>query len=541
MAGRRALPFAGGMYLADARRPLQFHAPDGYLFTVRGNAAALMRRAGARPVYPEIGVWHVEARRGPALRDQLLARGLLHDTATEQRRLLREIPGSDPLVTTEWWKDNVDAEGIDLPTPRKRLLIIDAGLAVAHPEFAGRPSTVLENAQDVTFAPKKSGRDHGTRVASIAGAPVNGQGISGVFPTVQLGVWDAGGADGFTIAQELRAIRRGVSKRYSVVNMSFGSTIARVGFVNAGVRAEALGIARGYGAGLLFVAAAGNEFEDPKDPNPYEVPAGTPHVFTAAASTPADTRATFSNVQPYNDVAAPGEELVLARPAPFGAEEGGCDPTNQWCQTQGTSFSSPLVAGAAALVWSARPSLNVGQLEGVLRSSARDVGPTGYDSGTGYGILAVRSALDEPAQAADLMEPNEDTVLVDGTVFGRPDQFILGPRPRRVARSIVASVDLTEDPVDLYRVAAPANSTLTFTLRPLDDDVDLAVWDANVSGTGFYDRPDEPPLARRSKRGLRVETITLRGPSRGMGVGYIQVFAPGKHVGGAYELTVRRR
>jgi hypothetical protein len=192
-------------------------------------------------------------------------------------------------------------------------------------------------------------------------------------------------------------------------------------------------------------------------------------------------------------------------------------------------------------VWSARPSLNVGQVENVLRSSARDVGAAGYDLETGYGILAVRPALDEPAQAADLMEPNEDTALVDGTVFGRPDQFILGPRPRRVARSIVASIDFIEDPVDVYRVAAPPNSTLTFTLRPLDDDVDLAVWDANVSGIGFYDRADRPPLGRRSKRGLRAETLTLRGPSSGMGVGYIRITPGAGHVGGAYELTVRRR
>ena len=264
--GRRApaLPLAGGMYLADAKRPLQFHAPDGYLFTVRGSAAALMRRAGARAVYPEIGVWHVDASRGPALRDRLLAQGLLHDAGLDTRRQLRAIPGSDPLAVTEWWKDNVDAEGIDLPPPRKRLLIIDAGLDVAHPEFAGRPATVLENKQDVRFAPKKSGRDHGTRVASMAAAPVNGQGISGVFPTVGLGMWDAGGDEGFPIAQELKAIRRGVSKRYSVVNMSFDSTLPNQRFVEAGVRAEALGIARGYGFGLLFVAAAGNEFDDPK-------------------------------------------------------------------------------------------------------------------------------------------------------------------------------------------------------------------------------------------------------------------------------------
>ena len=361
-----------------------------------------------------------------------------------------------------------------------------------------------------------------------------------MFPTVGLGAWD-GGDDGVTTTQELNAIRRAVSKRYSVINMSFGSNIDASRFRDPAQRAEALGIARGYGAGIMFVAAAGNEFEDTDNPNPYEAPAGTPHVFTAAASTTSDTRSSFSNVQPYNDVAAPGEELVLARPQPFGQAGGGCEPTFQWCETQGTSFSSPLVAGAAALVWSARPSLNVGQVEGVLRSSARDVGAAGYDNEFGYGILSVRSALDEPAPAVDPMEPNEDTVLVDGTVFGRPDQFLLGPRPRKVAKSIVATIDVIQDPVDLYRVAAPAGSRLTFTLRPLDDDVDLTIWNANVSGTGFYDRPDEAPLGQRRKRGLQVETITLRGPTRGLGFGFIQVTA-GKNraVGGAYELTVRR-
>ena len=90
------MPLAGGAYLADAKRPLAFDAPDGYLFTVRKGADALMRRAGARPVFPEIGVWHVDRRTGPALRERLLARDLLHDTAVDRKRLSRASPAPTP-------------------------------------------------------------------------------------------------------------------------------------------------------------------------------------------------------------------------------------------------------------------------------------------------------------------------------------------------------------------------------------------------------------------------------------------------------------
>jgi hypothetical protein len=535
-AGRRAQPLAGGALVADPRRPLAFHAPDGYLFTVRRGAEAALRRAGARPVYPEIGVWHVPARSGPALRARLLQRGLLRDTAVDRKLRLHAVAAADPLVATEWWKDAIDADGLDLPSPRKKLMIVDTGLARSHPEFAGRPNTVLENRQDVKLA-DGSGADHGTRVASIAAAAANGQGFSGVFPTVRLGIWD-GGNDGVSTSTELAAFRRAVARGYSVVNMSFGSNLDGRRFRDPAQRAEALGIARAYARGVLFVAAAGNEFEDG---NPFEAPAGTPHVFTAAASTQDDRHAEFSNAQPYNDVAAPGEELVLARPAAFGARFGPCETTNQWCQTQGTSFSSPLVAGAAALVWSARPGLSVDQLANVLRSSARDVGPAGYDNEFGYGILSVRGALEEAAQPADPGEPNEDTALVNGEVFGRADPFLLGPRPRRALRKLTASIDAIEDPADLYRIALPARSRVTVSLRPLDDDVDLTIWNATVSGTGFYDRADQAPLRRKRLRGLRIERVTLRGPATGRRVAYVQVTAGKGRVGGVYELTISRR
>jgi len=53
----------------------------------------------------------------------------------------------------------------------------------------------------------------------------------------------------------------------------------------------------------------------------------------------------------------------------------------------GTSFSSPTVAGAAALHLSRDPTLGPDELEDLLRFSARDVGPMGNDSTYGSGLL----------------------------------------------------------------------------------------------------------------------------------------------------------
>jgi hypothetical protein len=53
----------------------------------------------------------------------------------------------------------------------------------------------------------------------------------------------------------------------------------------------------------------------------------------------------------------------------------------------GTSASAPFVAGAAGLVWSANPNMNVGDIEAFLLKNARDLGTSGPDNTYGYGLL----------------------------------------------------------------------------------------------------------------------------------------------------------
>jgi hypothetical protein len=72
-----------------------------------------------------------------------------------------------------------------------------------------------------------------------------------------------------------------------------------------------------------------------------------------------------------------------------------------YCFFQGTSMASPHVAGAAALLLDADPSLTRQQVGDCLRDTALDRGATGYDTIYGHGLIQVKDALDSCGAAPD--------------------------------------------------------------------------------------------------------------------------------------------
>ncbi|WP_426755818.1 S8 family serine peptidase [Myxococcus sp. Y35] len=60
----------------------------------------------------------------------------------------------------------------------------------------------------------------------------------------------------------------------------------------------------------------------------------------------------------------------------------------------GTSMATPFVSGVAALLFSARPSATPDEVKHALLSSAKDLGPAGYDEGYGHGLVQARRALE---------------------------------------------------------------------------------------------------------------------------------------------------
>ena len=148
--------------------------------------------------------------------------------------------------------------------------------------------------------------------------------------------------------------------------MSFGGA--------ASSTSEQAAISYAAAHGVLLVAAAGNSGlngNHPDYPAALLQPLGSNGQggvgLAVAATSFGGARASFSNYGSYISLAAPGENV-------FGALSSASGPTSWPRQAlpgsaagiygfaSGTSFSSPEVAGAAALVWGANPQLTAAQV-----------------------------------------------------------------------------------------------------------------------------------------------------------------------------------
>jgi hypothetical protein len=279
------------------------------------------------------------------------------------------------------------------------------------------------------------------------------------------------------------------------------------------------------GSGSLVVASAGNDREGGSS---LSFPANFPHVLTVGATDESDRVTVFSSASPALDLAAPGQDIPAAIPTFF-------NPSG-YSSMDGTSFSAPLVSGAAAAVWTYRPTLTNTQLFQIMRRSARDVGKRGWDANTGYGILDLPAALNRSAPADDPQEPNEDVYLVKPNGLSKTGRAPLTRQSRQRA-SLTAQLERQEDPEDVYRVWLPARGRLVVTVRP-SANATLEVWGdrtRTVFERGLAAKRDL--IASSAHPGRRFERVTLR--SRGVGqYVYVDVFLAKNVVQGSYTLSV---
>ncbi|GAA4922861.1 S8 family serine peptidase [Actinoplanes utahensis] len=214
---------------------------------------------------------------------------------------------------------------------------------------------------------------HGTMVSSlIAATPDNGVGMAGVCAKCRIlpvKVLDGQGSGSHSeIAQGiLYATQQGAK----IINLSLG------GYAGSAVLQNA--VAWANARGVLVVAAAGNNGN-----NRVVYPAAYPDVLAVGATdtrTGGTTRADFSSYGPWVDVAAPGITAAMNRYGQY------CFDGDRTCwvtvrdrygrivyddyEVQGTSFSSPLVAGVAALVASKNPGYTGWSLQRAVVASAR--------------------------------------------------------------------------------------------------------------------------------------------------------------------------
>lgn len=486
-----------------------------------GEAGEALRAAGGRLLDPELGVWRLPTATARLLLPRLERRALVRSVTPDlpvgggpsrQRRLFGQF--TDPLASTEWWPSHIGVAEWTAPGPGVPLTMIDSGVDLTHEEFAGRPHTVALNAQRFSAGEEEL---HGTATASVAAAPLNGKGVVGIYPQAQLQVYDASPAGQLTVGDEIAGLAAARRSGAGVVNLSLG------GFDQIPIEEHA--ILNAFGAGLLIVASAGNDRQDGSSPS---YPATFAHVLTVGATDEDDRVTAFSSRSAAMDLAAPGQDITVAIPTLFNAAG--------YSSVDGTSFSAPLVAGAAAAVWTLRPKLTNTQMFEIMRRSARDLGKRGWDVDSGYGLLNVPAALGRRAPAADPQEPNEDIYLIRPNGLTRAGKPPL-TRQHRPRAALKARLERREDPEDVYRVWLPAKGKVVVTVRATAN-VTLEVWGqrtTTVLERGLTARRDL--LGVSAHAGKRFERITLKGRGTGQFV-YADVFLPKSAVQASYTVSV---
>jgi hypothetical protein len=485
-------------------------------------AAPLLRRAGGLLIAPPLALWQLPSWTAQRLLPGLERRGLVRSVTpdvpvgTDPRNASGFFGQfTDPLSSSEWWPSHVGVQNWVGPGPGVPLTMIDSGVDLSHPEFAARPNTIALNPQ--TFTAKED-ELHGTATSSVAAAPVNGQGIVGIYPQAKLQLWDASPAGEITVGQEIAGLMAARRTGPGVINISLGGSFR--------IPIEEAAIMSVFGAGSLVVASAGNDREEG---SPLSYPASFAHVLTIGATNEADGVTGFSSRSPDIDLAAPGQDIEAAIPSIYFNGE-------LYAPLDGTSFSAPLVSGAAAAVWTLRPKLTNTQLFEVMRRSARDVGKRGWDVNTGFGILNVPAALRRKAPPTDPQEPNEDVYLVKPNGLTRAGKTPLTAQHRQRA-SVNARLERQEDPEDVYRFFLPSKGRVVVSARA-SAKVNLEIWGkktATVFERGAAARRDL--LGVSAHLGRRFERVTLRGRGSGQFV-YADVFLPKNGLRASYTLSV---
>ncbi len=278
-----------------------------------------------------------------------------------------------------------------------RIAVVDSGVDVRHPDLAGKIVA--------TYNAVNGGSDvhdvvgHGTGTASVAAAATgNGVGIAGAGRDSSVLAVKVADVTGRIFTDDLaRGIVWATDHGADVLNLSLGGPTTDP--------LERAAVAYAVAHDVLVVAAAGNEGSKAK-----QYPGALPGVLSVGATTASgSSRASFSSFGSWVDLAAPGRSVVAATPG------GGYETAD------GTSYSAPLVAGAAALLAAYRPGRSAADL-----AQALVAGTDGARYGFAHGLLHVDRSL-------HLLPPGTVPTLVApaaGTVSGRTTVAVTSSAPR---------------------------------------------------------------------------------------------------------------
>ena len=259
------------------------------------------------------------------------------------------------------------------------IAILDTGIDYNHPDldinYAGGDNFISLDVNNHDPM-DDSYNSHGTHVAGVIAAELDGNGVVGVAPDASIyAVKVLDGAGFGSVSAIVAGIDWAIANNMDIINMSMGITTYSQLLADACAEAEA--------AGILIVAAAGNNYG-----GPVLYPAALPSVIAVGASTIFDEISPISPIGPEMELTAPGLNV-------YSTVAGG-----SYGYLGGTSQAAPHASGLAALLLSAGITdangdgvANHQDVRFLMQNTAIDMGTPGVDDIYGYGRISVENAF----------------------------------------------------------------------------------------------------------------------------------------------------
>lgn len=310
-----------------------------------------------------------------AFSDELMESGAVKFAEPDYMVLPTLDEPNDEFYSVQWHHETINSpQAWDHTTGETSILVavLDTGVDTDHPDLADNLLLPGYNTVD-NSANVEAVLGHGTGTAGTIGAVGNNViGVAGVtWKTSILPVKvNFDDVEGYAYISDMaKGIIWAAEQGARVVNLSYGGA-------GSGAIDEAATYLRNLG-GLLFMSAGNGKAEQDFDDFTSFVVVG--------ATDESDQKASFSDWGHYVDITAPGTSIATTY----------LDAA--YVYYSGTSFSSPMTAGLAALILSINPELTPADVESIIFNSAVDLGEAGDDIVFGHGRINAGQAVEDAA------------------------------------------------------------------------------------------------------------------------------------------------
>jgi thermitase len=347
---------------------------------------------------------------------------------------------NDPLLGNQWHIPKVNAplawdsaQGAGIT-----IAILDSGVDPTHPDLVANLVPGYNSYDGNTDTSDVCG--HGTAVAGVAAARGNNSiGVAGIAHQAKIMPVRIAYRD---------ATNGGCWAYYSTISSGLtyaadhGAKVANISYGGVATSASVQSVAQYFKSkgGLVFVSAGNDGLEN--------LGASTTSLIVVSATGSDDGKTSWSSFGNFVSLTAPGSGIWTTS---NGSNYGG------W---NGTSFSSPLAAGVAALMMSARPAFDGSQVEKLLFSSAIDLGATGKDIYYGHGMVDAAAGVNAVMSATNTADTQAPTVALASPLDG---STVSGQVAVNVSASDNVGVTQVELKVNGNRVAIDNSSPFAFS------------------------------------------------------------------------------